>query len=253
MGDQSQRPSAVINTSPPSWQHKAQRTLISLGAPHVVTTQDLIGYARMTAGSAPPSATVSRWIRHLVVIGSLEPVSRGVYLNRCAGPSVHAAEAAQYIRRGAVVSLAWVLERCGALNNYSDTVTCVVPLIVGLAPPKVGERRTLAAPFRFYGLPQRLFQISGVDIGDLQDLGHGYPRATPERALLEWIYLGASGRSRLPPPPLDLSLDLLDQERIVRLAKAMQIEDLWAQWHADWSKHASADDVLENSASGLGF
>ena len=115
------------------------KTLLAHDAPHVLTTGDLRGRLRMGMGALPSTAALARWSRDLTRNGALQPVARGVFLNRLAGPAVHAAEAAQYLRRGAVVSLAWVLERSGALNNYGDTVTCVVPQVGGMAPPKVGE------------------------------------------------------------------------------------------------------------------
>ena len=230
-----------------------EKALLAFGAPHVVTTQDLEACFRVSAGVRPSPATLTRWVRALAETGALQPVSRGVYLNRLAGPAVHAAEAAQYIRRGAVVSLAWVLERSGALNNFGDTVTCVVPQVPGMAPPKVGQRDTAAGPCRFYAMPHRLLEAGTTRVEDVQDLHYSYPRATPERALLDWIYLGASVRSRLPPPPLDLQLRGMSQPRLARLAKAMGIGEPWRDWHARWSAHEQASDVRENASAELGF
>ena len=230
-----------------------EKALLSLGAPHVVTTQDLESYVRISAGTRPPPATLTRWVRALTQTGALVPVSRGVYLNRLAGPAVHPAEAAQYIRRGAVVSLAWVLERSGALNNFGDTVTCVVPQVPGMAPPKVGERDSAAGPFRFYAMPGRLVGAGSSRLEDVQDLAYSYPRATPERALLDWIYLGASVRSRLPPPPLDIRLHGMSLARLARLAKALGITEKWRHWHARWRAHEKSGDVSDSASAELGF
>ena len=209
------------------------KTLLAHDAPHVLTTGDLRGRLRMAMkGALPSSAALARWSRDLTRNGALQPVARGVFLNRLAGPSVHAAEAAQYLRRGAVVSLAWVLERSGALNNYGDTVTCVVPQVSGMAPPKVGARITPAAPFRFHALPLAVLHAGAKRIEDVQDLRFDYPRATPERALLDWIYLGASPRSHLPLPPADVNLSGMDQRRLTRLSRAMGIEEAWSAWLA---------------------
>ncbi len=206
------------------------KNLLTLDAPHVLTTGDLRARARANSGALPSTASLSRWIKALVETGALQPVTRGVYLNRLAGPDVHPAEAAQYIRRGAIASLAWVLERSGALNNFGDTVTCVVPQIGGLAPPKVGTRDTRAASFRFYAMPLRVLEAGAGRLEDLQDLRYAYPRATPERALLDWIYLGASPRSRLGPPPADIRLNGMNSVRLARLAKAMGIVPQWREW-----------------------
>ena len=230
-----------------------EKALLAFDAPHVVTTQDLEACLRVSAGARPSAATLTRWVRALTATGALQPVTRGVYLNRLAGPAVHPAEAAQYLRRGAVVSLAWVLERSGALNNFGDTVTCVLPQVPGMAPPKVGERDTTAGPFRFYAMPDRLTAAGSARIDDVQDLHYSYPRATPERALLDWIYLGASVRSRLPPPPLDLQLRGMSQSRLARLAQAMGIAAQLRDWHARWSAREQASDVRENASAELGF
>ncbi len=236
-----------------SGKQVVEKALLALGAPHVVTTQDIEAYVRVSAGARPSPATLTRWVRALTETGALQQVSRGVYLNRLAGPAVHHAEAAQYIRRGAVASLAWVLERSGALNNFGDTVTCVVPQIPGMAPPRVGERDTVAGPFRFYAMPGRFFEAGSDRVEDMQDLHYSYPRATPERALLDWVYLGASVRSRLPLPPLDIQLRGMSRSRLSRLAKAMGIEEEWRSWHASWSEHEEAGDVRDNASAALGF
>lgn len=226
-----------------AWKVAGERALLASDAPHVITTQDLLGYAAVNSGQRPASASFTRWLKTLVNVGKLQPVTRGVYLNRYSGPTVHAAEAAQYLRRGAIVSLAWVLERSGALNNFGDTVTCVVPLAKGWAPPKVGNQLTAAGPFRFFAMPQHVVLAGSSRIDDVQDLKYGYPRATPERALMDWVYLGASMRSRLPLPPVDIDLREMNIGRLNRLAKAMGTENAWAAWHAKQKHHEQADHV----------
>src|ERR1019366_1031387 len=86
-----------------NWKRPAELALISLGAPHVVTMQDLQSYATLNAETRPSASAITRWVRLLNETGKLQQVTRGVYLNRLAGPLVHPAEASQYIRRGAVV------------------------------------------------------------------------------------------------------------------------------------------------------
>jgi len=55
------------------------------------------------------------------------------------------------------------------------------------------------------------------------DLDFKYPRATSEKALLDWIYLGAS-RTKIAGPPFDIDAGRLNKARLERLAKAMSIE-----------------------------
>ncbi|OGT79760.1 MAG: hypothetical protein A3H91_06280 [Gammaproteobacteria bacterium RIFCSPLOWO2_02_FULL_61_13] len=236
-----------------NWKRLAELALISPGAPRVVTIQDLQSYAMLNAGRQPSASALTRWVRSLNETGKLQQVTRGVYLNRLAGPSVHPAEASQYIRRGAVVSLAWVLERSGALSNFGDTVTCVVPQGSDFSPPRVGERQTTAGPFRFYALPIAVLNAGRENIEDVQDLHFAYPRATPERALLDWIYLGASVRSRLSLPPVDIQLHQMNRPRLKRLAGAMGIARQWAAWLERWNSYQGAEDVRQNASAVLGL
>ena len=60
--------------------------------------------------------------------------------------------------------------------------------------------------------------------------GVDYRRATPEAALLHWLYLSVSPRSRMSPPPLDLDLGALDLKRLERLADGMRLDANLAIW-----------------------
>ena len=91
------------------------------------------------------------------------------------------------------------------------------------------------------------------NLEDVQDLNFPYPRATPERALLDWVYLGASGRSRLSLPPFDIQLHEKNQPRLKRLARQMGITRQWTEWHARWKSHQGAEDVRQNASEALGF
>lgn len=63
------------------------------------------------------------------------------------------------------------------------------------------------------------------------DRGRAHPRATPEKALLDWLYLARSLRSTLSPPSLqDVDLSELDKARLRRLAKTMGLEQALMQW-----------------------
>jgi hypothetical protein len=64
--------------------------------------------------------TVSRWVHDQVSSGALRPVTRGLDLNQLAAPRSTAAEAAGFIRTGAIVSLQTVLGEPGITNNFSD-------------------------------------------------------------------------------------------------------------------------------------
>src|SRR5882757_6932108 len=48
---------------------------------------------------------------------------------------------------------------------------------------------------------------------DRLDLDVKYPRATAEKALLDWLYLGESKYSKIAGPPLDVEVERLDAAR----------------------------------------
>jgi hypothetical protein len=97
-------------------------------------------------------------------------------------------------------------------------------------------------------MPARLLDEEAGSTEDRMDLNVRYARATPEKALLDWIYLGASPRTKISGPPLDLALDRLNLPRLKRLAKAM---DLRAALDGYLSHKESFDrdpDVQANNA-----
>ena len=108
-------------------------TLLGADAPRVLTVP-MLAAALSDGRSLPARGTLFNWLRAQRESGVLRPVTRGLYLNALALPRPQAAEAAAYVRTGAVVSLQTVLGDCAVTNNYSDIVTCVVPIRDGVAP-----------------------------------------------------------------------------------------------------------------------
>jgi hypothetical protein len=133
-----------------------------------------------------------------------------------------------WLRPGALVSLQTVLGDAGIWNNFTDWVTAVVPLSRRYATPSLGRLDTNAGTFVFRGLPE-----SKLEAGREEDRlvsGITYRRATPEAALLHWLYLADSPRSRMAEPPLDLDLESVDSRRLRRLSKAMGLNELLDSW-----------------------
>jgi hypothetical protein len=85
-------------------------TTILLGAeaPRVLTVP-MISAAFAHRRPRAARNTVFRWLREQTGAGVLRPVTRGLYLNQLARPQPTAAEAAGFIRSGAIVSLQTVL------------------------------------------------------------------------------------------------------------------------------------------------
>ena len=136
-------------------------------------------------------------------------------------------------------------------NNFGDTVTCVIPTDPTWPQPQISDRQTDAGMFRFFAMPAHLADERAGSLADIRDLRFDYPRTTPEKALLDWVYLGASAHSRLTRPPLDLDTQPLNQERLKRLAKRMGMQRQWADWQDQRARYQADPDVRDNAASWL--
>ena len=208
--------------------------------PRVLTTREL-GLWLASTDIVISEATFKRWVSSMREAGLLKTVRRGLYLNALAQPPVQPDEAAGHISRGAIVSLQKVLGDAGVLNNFTSRITCVLALppektvggkaSFGYSQPSTGQVNTLAGIYTFQALPFDLIHKAGALDDCLEVLP--YQRATPEKAFLDWLYLGATSRSHMTLPPLDLDFDRLDQARLQRLAEAMGVNRALKQWQTD--------------------
>ncbi len=229
-----------------TWKADAERLLLSAESPSVLTTAMLHTLATTGRADAPSSATVGRWVAEMAGTGKLREVIRGVYLNRLGHRDVGPAAAAHWVRHRSVVSLSWVLEQGHVTNNFGDTITCVIPIEAGWPNPQVGDRHTSAATFRFFAMPAHLVDERSGKLEDIRDLRVDYPRTTLEKALMDWIYLGASRRSRLTRPPFDLDFGALNQRRLSRVARAMGLTGLLNAWVGQYEAYQADVDVQAN-------
>ncbi len=200
-------------------------------APAVLTLGELSRAASLARLEPVPDPTLHAWIRDAIARNRLAPVIRGIYLNRFMHPAGRLADAVAHVRRDAVVSLHSVLDEAGMLNNPPAGVTAVLPLDSGPTRPRVGRVRTSAGAIQFHAMPRAMLEAGAIE--DRLDLEHGpaHARATPEKALLDWLYLAKSSRSTLSPPALhDVEHHALNKRRLMRLARAMKLEDTLAQW-----------------------
>jgi hypothetical protein len=191
--------------------------------------------------------TVFKWIRDQTDAGVLRPVTRGLYLNQLARPQPTAAEAASFVRSGAIVSLQTVLGDAGITNSYSDIVTSVLPVQARVAQ----SSRSVVAngiEYRFHAMPARLLNDEAGDPEDRMDLDVLYPRASHEKALLDWIYLGDSPRTKLAPPPLDIDVQRLNKRRLNRLADRMKLSRHLEEYLARKRKYDRDPSVRANTS-----
>lgn len=213
----------------PHWSTRLELALAEPAALRVLDTASIMQAAKIVRREiSKPS--VERWIQEAVAANRLQRVVRGLFLNRLIVPPARLCEAAVWLRPGAVISLQTVLGDSGVWNNYTDWVTAVVPLSSRYTTPSLGRVETQGGTFVFRGVPERVLE-AGAE-GDRLVSGVDYRRATPEAALLHWLYLSGSPRSRMSSPPLDLDLGELDLKRLKRLAAAMRLDANLSGWRA---------------------
>lgn len=211
----------------PHWSTRLELVLAEPGALRVLDTASIIQLAINVRGEiSKPS--VARWIQEAVAAKRLQRIVRGLYLNRLITPPAQLCEAAVWLRPGAVISLQTVLGDSGAWNNFTQWVTAVVPLSSRYTTPSLGRVESDAGTFVFRGVPEHVLE-AGVE-RDRLVTGLDYRRATPEAALLHWLYLSGSPRSRMSAPPLDLDRGALDFKRLKRLAIAMRLDANLTIW-----------------------
>lgn len=213
----------------PHWTTRLEVALADPVALRVLDKTSIVRLARdMQPGVSEP--TVERWIQEAVSAHRLQRVVRGLYLNRLINPPAQLSEAAVWLRPGAVISLQTVLGDAGVWNNFTDWMTAVVPLSRRYTTPSLGRLETAAGIFVFRGLPETVLEAGKEE--DRLVSGITYRRATPEAALLHWLYLSNSPRSSMSEPPSDLDITMLNVRRLRRLSRAMRISELLEQWLA---------------------
>jgi hypothetical protein len=227
------------------WTTRLELALADPNALRVLDKPSIVRVARHMRSDISESA-VERWIQEAVSANRLQRVVRGLYLNRLINPPAQRCEAAVWLRPGAVISLQTVLGDSGVWNNYTDWVTAVVPLSPRYTTPSLGRFETTAGTLVFRGLPESVLE-AGQE-GDRLVAGTTYRRATPEAALLHWVYLSNSPRSRMSAPPLDLDLDALDLRRLKRLSRAMRLEEPLQAWRSRIGSQGESRRPRQNAA-----
>lgn len=211
----------------PHWTTRLELALADPNALRVLDKPSIVRVANdVRPGVSEP--TVERWIQEAVSANRLQRVVRGLYLNRLINPQAQLSEAAVWLRPGSVVSLQTVLGDSGVWNNYTAWVTAVVPLSRRYTTPSLGRCEAAAGTFVFRGLPEPILEAGREE--DRLAAGITYRRATPEAALLHWLYLSESPRSGMSAPPTDLDLNSLDLRRLKRLSHAMRLDAPFHAW-----------------------
>ncbi|WP_137919668.1 hypothetical protein [Hydrogenophaga sp. 2FB] len=235
------------------WKVHAETWLMSPESPFVLTSGSLRLLAEShhldTGDRAPANATFFRWLKDMTAAHKLIEVTHGVYLNRLGHRSESPSAAASFVRRGAVVSLAYVLEQAGLTNNFGETFTCVIPTHPSWTTPQLSERHVPGlGTFRFHAMRVDRLEPQGAKTSDIYDLRFNYKRTTPEKALLDWIYLANTKQSKLTAPALDINANELDPRRLKRLARKMGIEAELMAWMERWQQYQNDPEVDANAS-----
>lgn len=227
-------------TAPMPWKMNMIRRLSEPTAPRVFSHADLVSWMQEMGVVEKHRRTLFRALKEWEHAGLIQRVVSGLYLNGQAHPLPTLEEAAGLLRPGAIVSLSTVLGRAGVLNNPTHWVTATVPSTQALTGRDVeADNGTL---FKFARMDPSLLPVKGESWA--QDALQPYtavPTATPEKALLDWLYLSTSphGATRWPLPPVyDWDLSDLDSDKLTRLATRMGLMEVLSQFQAALEQEA---------------
>lgn len=208
-------------------QMKSLSLLSKEEAPRVFTPTMVHDYLKKTHAQLSKQS-ITQFLSNWVELGVIKKVKHGVYLNLRASPQPLLEEAAPWIRSGAIVSLQSVLGRSGVLNNPTDWVTCVYPYSKN---PNHLELSLEGGIFRFSPMNDQAFPQKEDDwFEDAYEPFTKVQTATPEKALLDWIYLGVNGYRNTLPPPHDIDWEELNTSRLERLAEKMNLTEALVQF-----------------------
>lgn len=208
------------------WEKVAVRRLSEEGAPRAFRREDLAEWLAKSA-IEPSARTLGRALAEWEVKGLIARPVQGVFLNLTARPIPQPEEAISILRPQAVISLSSILGQAGVLNNPSYWVSAVLPVSAVKGP--VDIEMTDGRMLRFAYMRDDYAQMEDEDA---RQVDTRVAKATPEKALMDWIYLSSSARgaARWPLPALhDLDLDDLDAARLDRLAARMDLVEPLAQ------------------------
>jgi hypothetical protein len=209
--------------NPINWRLAVLPDLAQSAAPRVLRTQTLY---EMIAVHRPhvAKATIRSVVRDLVTISAVREIHSDIFLNlRCSPPAV-LAEAANHLRKQAIVSLQYVLHEAGVIRHRSNNITAVLPN----THLHLCDREHIFAgqeSFTFSVLPSECFPPLLADEGDVIDIAKPYPSFTPEKALLDWLYLEKSRNVELPEVS-EFDLEKLNIQRLFALATRMKLRYL---------------------------
>ena len=239
---------------------KALAALREAGSPGALRSSEM-GEMLESLGQPLKSSALFNFIKVLCDSGALEKFGQDVYLNRMRFPKAHAFEAVSMVRSNAVVGLRSVLGESGNLNNISGEISALLPFSKDSRPSAQKFSGHNGHSISFRVLPERFFARDEESRELFMDKKRAYPCFNPEKCVVDWIYLSRSSASTLPALPFDFDPDGLDVDKIVKIARALEVplpfsdmggfrEYLKTAWKS--VKGASAQGELEEGAGAAG-
>lgn len=223
------------------WRISVFESLKSFDAPRVMSLADLIEYTRDVAPDIN-ERKAGLFIEQAVSFGLLTNVRHGIWLNNNVFPTPTLSEAAHRIRKGAIISLHTVLSDAGVLNNFTAEIYSVVsiPEAGTGSKPNLGTLEGGGTNFHFKGIKQSVLEAGHEDDRLVPMLA--YDRATPEAAIVHWMYLAHARGSSMNEPDTQCDIDQLDLERLERLATAAGLHDKVFSWIERCRQRTHDDD-----------
>ncbi|MCP1674506.1 hypothetical protein J2T57_001608 [Natronocella acetinitrilica] len=200
----------------------ARERLKAEDAPRLVDAERLAGL--LETATAPRVPRLSALLATLIRRGDLLPGDGRHCINAHARPAVRAEEVLAAHRPEAVVSLGRVLGEFGVLNNPSLVVSAIVPGTPSGERTRPGPEVRLELPVArvdLWTMPAALLAAGSPADSRIDD--RPYACATPERALVDWLYLSGGETPAITPLPWDHDLEDLDHARLARLAEAVGV------------------------------
>lgn len=209
------------------WNDRIEMWLRGEYAPRVFTRAEL--YQAVNDREKVCKSTFSRWLHHCLRTSKLNQVTPRLYLNGLARLPVAKEEAVDCLFPSAVVSLQRVLKAHGIMKGGTTAITAVWAKEAMESPFQAGRHVYAMGEVFVTPMPRAILTAGGL--ADRLDLSLCYPAATPEKALVDWLYLASDKGSRMKMPPLEtMALDRLDLDKVRRLALAAGLVDMDNPW-----------------------
>lgn len=240
--------------------------------PRIMTSMELFLYWRKKNYSNLQLKVFYRVIDQLISVGHLKRVKKDMYANMQAVPAIQNNEIASFLVDDSVITMHSSLYEAGALNNPTRIVTAAVPCYKRGTPGTfngirgaVREFKTEIGDFWFFNIPAELVTLEGVETYELEKMGITYKMATPEKALMDWIYIGTerNKKKKLDKesdltdftglPPLDIAISVLNTRSLKKIATAMNLTTELNDWLNAKREYDRAQSVMQNMSPDLGY